>query len=223
MTTDEITPAPALPRPEYSIRFATPTDVASDESLIPAITDLVNEVYRVAEDGLWQPAFKRTNIEDVKRIIASGQLVVAFLTKQGQRDMINHADLLGVVKLQILPQKTSLNGAHPNVVAEFGMLAVPLLHRSLGLGRALLDYAEQWARERGATMMQLEIVTPKGWVHPSKAFLAEWYGRRGYMAIKQLPFEQMHPALAESLAVECDYTVWEKDLVVSESGPRLLN
>jgi hypothetical protein len=28
--------------------------------------------------------------------------------------------------------------------------------------------------------MQLELLVPRDWRHPSKEFLKSWYGRRGY-------------------------------------------
>lgn len=204
---------PKSATPAYRIRFMTEAESATDEHLIPAITDLVNEVYQAAEKGQWNPEFSRTTPEDIKCIITSAQLVIAFSSEDRQPDMIDSANILGVVNLQLLPRNESLPDSTSELVGEFGMLAVPDRHRSLGLGRALVDYAEGWAREKGAAIMQLEILTPRDWIQPSKEFLFKWYGRRGYKAIRKQPFEQMHPRLVPLLATDCDYTVWEKNLV----------
>ena len=68
--------------------------------------------------------------------------------------------------------------------SEFGMLVAAPDQRGTGIGRALLDFAERRSRERGLRAMQLELLVPRGWRHPSKEFLRAWYGRRGYRLIR---------------------------------------
>jgi GNAT superfamily N-acetyltransferase len=62
-------------------------------------------------------------------------------------------------------------------VAEFGMLVADPARRSMGIGTALVQAAEDWARRRKCHTMRLELLTPRGWTHPSKEFLREWYER----------------------------------------------
>lgn len=54
-----------------------------------------------------------------------------------------------------------------------GLLAVPPGDQKAGLGRRLLEAAEIWAMERGATEIKMTVV------HVRTA-LVEWYQRRGY-------------------------------------------
>ena len=60
-------------------------------------------------------------------------------------------------------------------------VAVEPTQRGTGAGRALLDFAEARSRDRGLRAMQLELLVPRGWTHPSKEFLKALYGRRGYL------------------------------------------
>lgn len=55
-----------------------------------------------------------------------------------------------------------------------GSLAVDPRQQKAGLGRKLLEAAEHWAKERGATEIRMTVV------HLRTA-LIEWYKRRGYV------------------------------------------
>ena len=60
--------------------------------------------------------------------------------------------------------------------------------------------------------MQLELLVPRGWRHPSKEFLEAWYGRRGYRLIRTGSIDDAYPELAPLLATPCDLAVYEKPL-----------
>jgi hypothetical protein len=60
--------------------------------------------------------------------------------------------------------------------------------------------------------MRLELLAPRGWNHPSKEFLKQWYSRIGYKPETTEPLEMLHPELVPELATLCDYTVWYKSL-----------
>jgi GNAT superfamily N-acetyltransferase len=97
-------------------------------------------------------------------------------------------------------------------VAEFGMLVADPDHRAAGIGSMLVKAAEAWARSMHRRTMQLELLTPRSWMHPSKEFLKGWYTRIGYVPQFTEPFEKMYPELVGELATECDFTVWRKQL-----------
>ena len=102
------------------------------------------------------------------------------------------------------------------------MLAAAFAHRSEGVGRALVDYAEQDSAQRGRRTMQLELLVPVGWNHPSKEFLKGWYGRRGYEVVRTGSMDDLYPHLAVLLACPCDLLIYEKPLKRREarrSGP----
>ena len=163
---------------------------AADE--VPQVTALINEVYAVAEDGLWPPGTDRTTVDEVAAFTAAGEMVLA-------RD---GAEVAGAVRVQRLP----------GGVGEFGMLVAAPGHRGAGVGRDLVAYAENWARREGLPTMQLELLVPQTWQHPVKEFLRGWYTRLGYRAVRKGVFADDFPALAARLATPCDFLVFHKRL-----------
>lgn len=169
-----------------------PAASADDAALVAAITDLVNEVYEIAEAGLWVKGARRTSRQEVAELIAFGQIATA---RAGDR-------VVGAVRIQRLDDET----------AEFGMLAADPTQRGLGVGRALVVFAEHWAIERGFAEMQLELLVPIEWEHPSKVFLRDWYTRIGYRVARTGHLRDLYPELAPLLAAECDLIVYRKAL-----------
>jgi len=55
-----------------------------------------------------------------------------------------------------------------------GLLAVDPSEQKAGLGRKLLQSAEEWAQQRGANEIRMTVVH-------LRAALIEWYQRRGYV------------------------------------------
>ncbi|HZC14808.1 MAG TPA: hypothetical protein VE270_12385 [Thermoleophilaceae bacterium] len=80
------------------------------------------------------------------------------------------------------------------------------------MGRALVAFAEEQSRERGRRAMQLELLVPRAWLHPSKEFLKAWYGRMGYRLVRTGRMDDAYPHLAPLLATPCDFTIYEKPL-----------
>jgi hypothetical protein len=67
-------------------------------------------------------------------------------------------------------------------------------------------------RSHGVTTMQLELLVPKGWVHPEKERLRSWYTRLGYRVVRSAPFEQVAAHLASKLAAPCEFLIFRKRL-----------
>ncbi|GAA4556061.1 GNAT family N-acetyltransferase [Planotetraspora kaengkrachanensis] len=169
-----------------------PAAAGGDRPLAERITTLVNDVYAVAERGLWADGAVRTTADEVGELIGAGQIAVARLDGQ----------IVGCVRVRSLDDG----------VGEFGMLAAHPAHRGTGVGRELVRFAERTSRARGIATMQLELLVPREWAHPSKEFLAAWYSRSGYRRVDVGSIEETYPALAPSLATPCDYLVYHKDL-----------
>jgi len=166
---------------------------ASDAaSVIERIADLINEVYEMAEDGLWADGATRTTVNEVAELTRAGELVVARLRGR----------IVGCVRVQRLDASTG----------EFGMLAADPGHRGIGIGRALLRFAERSCRDDGVATMQLELLVPRDWTHPAKEFLASWYARSGYRVARTGTIDEAYPALAPLLATPCDFVIYRKDL-----------
>jgi len=168
-----------------------------DTRLVEQLTDLVNDVYTTAESGLWRAGFTRTTTSEIAELVAAGQVAVA---------TIADGVVVGSMQLRRISADTS----------EFGMLVADADHRGAGIGRTLLDFAERSSRDRGLRAIQLELLVPRGWQHPNKEFLKQWYGRRGFRRIDTRRMEDTHPQLAPLLATSCDLEVHEKPLHVRE-------
>jgi GNAT superfamily N-acetyltransferase len=181
-------------KPPVGIWLLDPT-ASDNHDLVADLTSLINLVYAKAEQGLWRTGTPRTNPVELAGLIAAGEIAVA--GRNGQ--------LAGSIRIR---------DVSPDV-AEFGLLVAAPSYRSTGVGRALVDFAEQSARERGMRAMQLELLVPKTWRHPSKEFLSAWYGRRGYRVIHTRSIHDAYPHLAPLLATPCDLVVYEKPLGVS--------
>ena len=170
---------------------------ADDQDLVTEVVDLVNTVYAEAEMGLWTPGTSRTSQEEVADYIRGDQMTVLGL---GGR-------IVGCIRTQRLDAYTS----------EFGMLAAAEGHRGLGLGRGLVAFAESQSVEQGRSTMQLELLVPRSWSHPSKEFLTGWYSRIGYRIIRRGTMDEYYPHLAPLLATPCDFVIYSKDLTASPS------
>ena len=171
-------------------RFPIGSDLRSDN--ITRLSDLINVVYDDAESGMWKRKGVRTNPAEVERLLRAQALILAEIDRA----------LVGSVNVNLMRDG----------VGEFGMLVVDLNHRGKGIGSALVDRAENWARDMACHTMRLELLTPRNWTHPSKEFLKKWYSRIGYKPQTTESFEILHPELVPELSTECDFTVWRKSL-----------
>ena len=166
---------------------------SDDAQLMTRIAELTNEVYAVAEEGLWTAGANRTTTDEIVELTRAGQMAV--VCRSGR--------VVGSVRVQRLDDETG----------EFGMLAADPAHRGIGVGSELVRFAERKCRAEGARAMQLELLVPRGWTHPSKEFLAAWYTRLGYRVARTDAVDEAHPALAPLLATPCDLVIYRKPLV----------
>jgi GNAT superfamily N-acetyltransferase len=172
-----------------------PAATSDDAAVVERITDLINEVYAVAEDGLWLDGATRTTVEEVGELTRAGEIAVARLRGQ----------IVGCVRVQRLDEGTG----------EFGMLAADPAHRGVGIGRELIRFAERKCRADGLATMELELLVPRDWTHPTKQFLDAWYTRIGYRVARTGAFDEAYPALAPRLATPCDFVIYRKDLAAA--------
>lgn len=185
-----------VPPPAFRVGVEPP-ESAADAAVAAALADLVNRVYDEAEAGLWRPGAERTTPAEIARLITAGEIVTA---RSGER-------IVGSVRLHSLGPGT----------AEFGMLAADPERRGLGIGRDLVEFVEALAAERGARTMQLELLVPTTWTHPSKEFLRAWYERIGYRVVRTGHLAELYPDLAPLLATECELLVFHKPLGAAPS------
>ena len=164
----------------------------ADSTLMDRIGELANEVYAVAEAGLWTDGATRTSAGEIVQLTRAGQIAVARVADQ----------VVGCVRVQRLDERTG----------EFGMLCADPAHRGIGIGRELVRFAERNACADGVSTMQLELLEPRDWTHPTKQFLAEWYSRIGYRIARTGTIDELYPELAPLLATPCDFVIYRKDL-----------
>ncbi len=166
---------------------------SADAALVSELCDLVNDVYAVAESGMWVDGATRTTVGEVQAQIAAGEILVARTTA---------GRIVGSVRLHDVAPDMS----------EFGVLVAARDQRHLGIGRALLDDVERRGRDRRHAAVQLELLVPREWSHPSKEFLTSWYGRRGYRLADTTTLDGAYPHLAPMLATPCDLQIHRKEL-----------
>jgi GNAT superfamily N-acetyltransferase len=177
-----------------------PAAASDDATLMELITDLTNEVYAVAEDGLWRDGATRTTVDEVAELTRAGEIAVARLRGR----------VVGSVRLRALDDRRG----------EFGMLVAGPAHRGVGVGRELVRFAERRCHAEGLRTMQLELLVPRGWTHPTKEFLAAWYTRIGYRVARTGTIDEAYPDLAPLLATPCDFVIYQKDLAPARRAPR---
>jgi GNAT superfamily N-acetyltransferase len=175
-----------------------PAAIAEDEPVVAEITDLINRVYATAEAGLWVDGAQRTTTSEIAEMIAAEQITVARVDGRA----------VGSVRIQQLDHR----------VGEFGMLVADPAHRGKGVGRELVRFAEELSRQRALTVMQLELLVPRTWSHPTKEFLHDWYTRIGYRPVRTGTIEETYPDLAPLLATPCDFVIYHKPLVANVAG-----
>jgi GNAT superfamily N-acetyltransferase len=169
-----------------------PAAAATDAGLVAELTDLVNRVYARAEEGLWVDGATRTTTAEMAEMIAAEQIAVAGL----------EGAIVGAVRIQQLS----------DTKGELGMLAADPGHRGQGIGRELVVFAEELSRRRGKATMQLELLVPRDWKHPTKEFLHAWYSRIGYRPVQTGRIDDSYPHLAPLLATPCDFVIYLKAL-----------
>ncbi|WP_326834250.1 GNAT family N-acetyltransferase [Amycolatopsis rhabdoformis] len=169
-----------------------PQSAAADEVLAAEVSGIVNAVYKTAEAGLWAGDADRTSAAEVAGLVAAGEIAVARLAGR----------VVGCVRVRTVAEG----------VGEFGLLAAAPDVQGAGVGRELVRFAEDRCRALGYARMQLELLVPRSFTHPSKEFLATWYTRLGYRLEEKSTIEQAYPHLAPLLATPCDFLVYRKDL-----------
>ena len=173
------------------VKLLAPDD-ALDESLVEQLVRLINGAYAVGEAGLWQEGAMRIQPREIAVAIRNRGLLAARL--EGR--------LVGCAYVRQLDAGT----------ADLGLISTATDYWGSGIGRELVRSAEELMRSRGVMTMQLELLVPKGWVHPEKDKLRAWYIRLGYRVVRSAAFEQIAAHLAPQLAVPCEILIFQKSL-----------
>jgi GNAT superfamily N-acetyltransferase len=163
-----------------------------DQAVVTELVELINRAYAHGEAGLWRDDPGRTDEAEITAAVRAGQMLVA--TVDGR--------IVGCLRTRPLDATT----------ADLGLIGVDPDAWGGGIGRALVDAAEAFARSRGAATMRLELLVPRVGTHPDKERLRSWYARRGYAVVERLPFEDVVPHAAPLLSAPGDVLVFTKPL-----------
>ena len=156
---------------QLQIRWAEPRDVT-------AIVRVVNVVFRAAESFFVEG--DRITAEILRPMLEKGNFLLAE----------DSAGLVGCVYLDLRAER-----------AYFGLLAVDPARQHRGLGRRLIDEAENHARAAGCRVMDLRIVSVREELPP-------FYRRLGYVETGTAPFpEEIKSKLP------CHFVLMSKPLV----------
>ena len=177
---------------DYAIRTLK-QEAGHDDQLVQHLAGLINDVYAVAERGLWREGATRTTAVELAALIASEQIVAAISSA---------GEIVGSVRIRTVSDR----------VSEFGMLVSAPDQRGRGIGANLVEFAELHSREHGRHAMQLELLVPRSWKHPAKEQLKLWYSRLGYRRIGTRNVDDTYPEFAALLATPCHIEVHEKTL-----------
>ena len=156
---------------QLQIRWAEPGDVT-------AIVRVVNVAFRAAESFFVEG--DRITAEILRPMLEKGNFLLAE----------DSAGLVGCVYLDLRAER-----------AYFGLLAVDPARQHRGLGRRLIDEAENHARAAGCRVMDLRIVSVREELPP-------FYRRLGYVETGTAPFpEEIKSKLP------CHFVLMSKPLV----------
>jgi GNAT superfamily N-acetyltransferase len=128
---------------------------------IPALVELLNSAYR----GDSSRAGWTTEADLLDGPRTDAELLAADLADPATTVLLAGADGGPLACCAV----TDLGGG----VAYFGMFAVRPTAQGRGTGSALLSAAEEHARTRGATRMEMTVIA-------QRADMIAWYARRGY-------------------------------------------
>ena len=141
-----------------------------------AIATLITLAYRVEDFFI---TGDRTDAADVRRLMQHGAFLV--LEEDGV--------LVGAVYV-----KARAGSGY------FGMLSVDPSRQGEGLGRRLIDAAEEWCRTAGCAEMEIEVVSLRTELPP-------FYQRLGYVLTGTRPFPDLHKS-----RIQCEFLVMKKEL-----------
>ena len=159
----------------YSIRVASVADV-------PAIVALVNVAFNMEINLEIFLEGVRTDEKNVSELMQKGQF---FLMEE------NTSRLIASIYMELRGER-----------GYFGMLAVEPSLQGHGLGRAMIEFAEEYCREQGCTIMDLKVLSPR-------VELLPYYHKLGY---EDMGTDEFRPSRPIKPGIECHLILMSKPL-----------
>ena len=172
-----------------------------DAADLPAIVDLVNSAYRgTSSQAGWTTEAdyidgQRTSLDDLKRDLAADTDPVLLALRQAPDSEILACALVERAK-----------GSDGAEVGYIGMVTVKPDLQAGGVGRVMLQAAEDYSRERGAVRARMTVVSIRN-------TLIAWYERRGYsLTGERRPFPYDDARFGVPRQAGLEFVVLEKPL-----------
>lgn len=158
------------------------------------LADIVNRVYKEAEKGIWSDGQARTDAAEIQALAAEGELAIARV----------NGEVAGCVRISQIDADTG----------EFGILAVDQAKQGTGVGRKLVDFAEEKLRAAHVRLMQIKLLVPRAGMdaNPVKVALHDWYVRLGYEKVGTELIDEARREIGIDLAIPCQFIVFRKKL-----------
>ena len=165
------------------------------EQTLSRMYAILIHAYAETEVEVWGPNYVRIYKDELTDLVKRGEFYGAFIQEQ----------LVGSVRLY-RKEKQSFS---------FGLLSANFELKGKGIGKALVDYIENKAKQEGALYMDLEILRPIAIEVPFKLVLHKWYTKLGYVYVNSGTFAELKPdnaAKADKLIQPCTFDCYQKVL-----------
>ncbi|KAK4206567.1 hypothetical protein QBC37DRAFT_434743 [Rhypophila decipiens] len=190
---------------KVQVGIADPS-LSQNDTLVNQLVELINAVYTVAEEGIFNDVYRRTTPSDLKNLIQTSELALAWIYSDpnapSQYDSPT-SRIIGCARVQ------SLSPTH----GVFGMLVCDPNHRGSGAGKKLVEFSEEHCKNvLGKTVMQCELLVSTEFEHSFKVRMHSWYERMGYKVVRKGDFGGEYPHLKPCLVADVEFRVYEKPL-----------
>lgn len=135
-------------------------DFQLTEEQFERLFNIIRIAYAETEKEVWGEGYVRMSREELKQHIETDQILIA---------LINGEIVGGIRYYEKSPRSWT-----------FGLLGAAFEHKGKGVGRALIQEAENRAMAKGAKEMDIEILRATSIETEFKTQLAQWYQRLGY-------------------------------------------
>lgn len=151
--------------------------------------------YAETEKEIWGKNYSRLSLDEFIKLIDANEFYIARLNDE----------IVGSIHTSRLDSESF----------GFGLLSADFAQKGLGIGRKLIETAENHAKRKGAKFMKIEILRPSNRELPQKKKLDKWYRRQGYVFLKSMSFVDRKPDKAEKalrLITPTQFDCYEKVL-----------
>ena len=170
-----------------------------NQAELKRLHQLMVYAYAITEREIWGENYSRMVFDEFVEVIGSSCVIIAKLD----------SEIVGSITVTREDEESF----------SYGLLNADFSKKGLGIGRKLIEAAENFARSEGAKFMNIEILRPSLIEVPQKVMLAEWYSSLGYAFTESMRFEERKPDKAEKalkLIAPTQFDCYTKNLTPAE-------